>query len=119
MRQRNAQPALHFVWLEVADVARSRAFYEDILQLPIAESREEFVAVSLGETSLYLAPGQPRPASIYLAIAVSDIDALYQHLVDAGKAVSSPQDEGWARYIELTDPDGYRLYLLTPAQDEA
>ena len=117
MTQRNAQPALHFVWLEVKDVARARAFYEDLLQLPIAESREEFVAVSLGETSLYLAAGQPRPASMYLAIAVPDIDALYQHLLEQGEDVSSPQDEGWARYIEMTDPDGYQLYLLTPAEE--
>ena len=64
---------------------------------------------------LYLAPGYPAPGNMYLAVAVPDIDLLYQHLLELGEDVSSPEDEGWARYIEMTDPDGYRLLLLTPA----
>ena len=114
MTQLSAKPALHFVWLEVADLARSRQFYTELLQLPLATDGDEFVAVDLGAASLYLAPGKPNPAGIYVAIAMPDIEALRQRLSDAGVSVEI-QDEGWARYIELTDPDGYRLYLLEPA----
>jgi len=119
MTHPNAQPVLQFVWLEVADLARSKAFYGETLALPVTESDGEFIVVDLGESSLYLATGQPSPASMYLAITVPDIDLLYQHLLEQGLNVLSPTDEGWARYIEMTDPDGYRLLLLTPAEEEA
>jgi predicted enzyme related to lactoylglutathione lyase len=119
MTQRNTEPALHFVWLEVDDLTRSRDFYVEVLQLPLRESGDEFVAVGLGKTTLYLAPGRPQFASMYLAIAAPDIDQLYQRLLEHGVDVAPPQDEGWARYIEMTDPDGYRLLLLTPAEDAA
>ena len=111
----NAHPVLQFVWLQVADLARTRNFYNDTLGLPVNEPGGDFIVVDLGETSLYLAAGNPQPASMYLAIAVPDIDILYQQLLEQGLDIESPQDEGWARYIELTDPDGYRLLLLTPA----
>jgi len=115
MTHPNAQPVLQFVWLEVADLARSKTFYGETLALPVTESGGGFLVVDLGKSSLYLAAGQPRLTSMYLAIAVPDIDPLHQHLLEQGVAAPSPVDEGWARYIELTDPDGYRLLLLTPA----
>ena len=113
----NAQPALQFVWLEVSDLARAREFYGETLGLPVQETGGEFLMVSLAGAFLYLAPGYPTPGNMYLAIAVPDIDLLYQHLLEQGEEVASPEDEGWARYIEMTDPDGYRLLLLTPAED--
>ncbi len=117
MTHPNAQPVLQFVWLEVADLTRSQAFYGETLALPVSESGAGFIVVDLGESALYLAAGQPRPASMYLAIAVPDIDLLYQQLLEQGLDVLSPVDEGWARYLELNDPDGYRLLLLTPAEE--
>lgn len=115
---RNTQPALHFVWMEVSDIVRSREFYGQTLGLPVQETDGVFVIVTLRSASIYLAPGHPTPGNMYLAIAVADIDLLYQHLLEQGMDVGPPLDEGWARYIELTDPDGYRLLLLTPAQTE-
>ena len=119
MTHRNAEPTLHFLWLEVEDLARSRGFYEEVLGLPVTPSGDAFIIVDLGATSLYLAPGRPTPGNMYMAIAVEDIDRLYQRLLEQGEDVSSPTDEGWARYIELTDPDGYRLLLLTPMQESS
>jgi len=108
-----AGPSLHFVWLEVSDLSRSRFFYGDKLGFSVDESNDAFIVASLGASSLYLAQGQPAAASMYLAIAVPDIDLLYQRLLARGVKAPTPTDEGWARYIELTDPDGYRLLLLT------
>jgi len=108
-----APPSLHFVWLEVSDLPRSRSFYGDELGFSVDESNDAFIVVSLGASSLYLAQGRPTPTSMYLAIAVPDIDQLYQRLLERGMDAPSPTDEGWARYIELADPDGYRLLLLT------
>ncbi len=118
MTHPNAQPVLQFVWLQVADLTRAREFYGDTLGLPVTAPGSDFIVVDLGETSLYLAAGKPQPASMYLAIAIPDIDLLYQRLLEQGLDVASPQDEGWARYIELTDPDGYQLLLLTPTEEE-
>ncbi len=117
MTGQDIQPTLQFLWLEVADLARAAEFYGDVLGLPIVETTDAFIVADLVSTQLYLALGQPRPASMYLALAVPDIDLLYQRMLEAGLKVHSPQDEGWARYIEYQDPDGYRLLLLTPRSD--
>ena len=113
------KPTLQFVWLEVSDLAASRHFYGEVLGFLVQESDGAFITVDLNDTFLYLAPGKPTPGNMYLAIAVEDIDLLYQRLLEQGSDVASPTDEGWARYIELTDPDGYRLFLLTPEESEA
>ncbi len=107
---------LQFIWLEVADLTRSREFYAHRLGWPVVEESEAYVSFDLHGPRLYLAVGQPRPAGMYLAVAVPDVDALYERLVAAGMEVAPPQDEGWARYIEITDPDGYPLLMLTPAE---
>ena len=111
------QPTLQFVWLEVADLDRAADFYGNALGFPIVETADAFIVVDLGSTQLYLAEGQPAPGSMYLAIAAPDIDLLYQRMLEAGLKVESPQDEGWARYIEYQDPDGYRLLLLTSLEE--
>ena len=113
------KPTLQFVWLEVSDLATSRHFYGETLGFSVQESDDAFITVDLNDAFLYLAPGKPTPGNMYLAIAVEDIDLLYQHLLEQGNDVASPTDEGWARYIELTDPDGYRLLLLTPEERES
>jgi len=113
------KPTLQFIWLEVSDLARSREFYGETLGFAVEETEGEFLVVMLAGTLLYLAPGYPTPGNMYLAVAVPDIDLLYQHLLEQGEDVPSPEDEGWARYIEMTDPDGYRLLLLTPARAAA
>jgi catechol 2,3-dioxygenase-like lactoylglutathione lyase family enzyme len=114
MTEQETRPALQFIWLEVADLARAAAFYGEALGFPVVEETDAFVVIDLAGPQLYLALGAPNPGSMYLAIAVPDIDLLYQRMLEAGLKVASPQEEGWARYIEYTDPDGYRLLLLTP-----
>lgn len=109
-----ALPALQFVWLEVSDLDRARTFYGQTLGLPVQENGDAFVVASLQGADLYLAPGSPTPGNMYLAIAVADIDQFHQQLVAKGLDLPAPSDEGWARYIELTDPDGYRLLFFTP-----
>ncbi len=116
MTTKTVQPTLQFVWLEVTDLNRAADFYGGSLGFPIVEETDAFIVVDLDATRLYLASGRPSPGSMYLAIAVPDIDLLYQRMLEAGLKVASPQDEGWARYIEYQDPDGYRLLLLTPQE---
>lgn len=108
-------PSLHFLWLEVTDLARSVDYYRDTLGFPVQDDSNTFAIVHLAESKIYLAPGAPRGLGMYIAIAIADIDAFCQRLRLRGLAVAAPIDEGWAKYVNLTDPDGYRLLVLQPA----
>ena len=114
----NKNPSLHFLWLEVSNSQRAIDFYRETLGLPVQGDHESFATVHLANTKLYLAPGTPLGMNMYIAIAVPDIDAMHQRLLDHNIDVGPPIDEGWARYINLIDPDGYRLLLLEPAHEE-
>lgn len=110
-----SEPSLHFLWLEVTDLRKAVDFYRETLGFPVQDDAEQFAIVHLAQAKIYLAPGAPRGLGMYIAIAVKDIDALSQRLRLRGLAVAAPIDEGWARYINVMDPDGYRLLLLQPA----
>ena len=111
-------PELYFVWLEVSDLVRSVDFYRDNLGFPVQDDAGNFAIVHLANTKLYLAPGTPLGMSMYIAISVDDIDAMYKRMLRYEMNVAEPINEGWARYINLIDPDGYRLVILQPAEEE-
>lgn len=105
-------PRLQFLWLEVKDMQKAVNFYRETLGFPVQDDTDSFAIVHLGNTQLYLAPGTPRGTGIQIAIAVADIDALQQRLSSHQVYLSDPTDAGWARYLNLIDPDGYPLLLL-------
>lgn len=108
-------PSLHFLWLEVTDLHKSVDYYRDTLGFPVQDDAAAFAIVHLTQSKIYLAPGAPRGLGMYIAIAVADIEGFCQRLRLHGLAVAAPVDEGWAKYVNLTDPDGYRLLVLQPA----
>jgi catechol 2,3-dioxygenase-like lactoylglutathione lyase family enzyme len=113
----NSDPTLHFIWLEVSDLERSIHFYRETLGLVVQEDTDSFAIVQLTNSKLYLAPGRPLGMNMYIAIAFTNIDIIHERLLDHNINVSAPTDEGWARYINLIDPDGYRLLLLESAEE--
>lgn len=112
-------PSFHFIWLEVSDLLRTVDFYREMLGFPVQDETGAFGIVHLAHGQIYLSPGTPRPFSGYFAIAVPDIEAMRQRLLQQGIQAPEPTDEGWARYLNLVDPDGYRLILLQPAEETA
>ncbi len=108
-------PSLHFLWLEVTDLRKSVDFYRETLGFPVQDDTDAFAIVHLAQSKIYLAPGAPRGLGMYIAIAIADIEAFCQRLRLRGLAVAAPVDEGWAKYVNLMDPDGYRLLVLQPA----
>jgi catechol 2,3-dioxygenase-like lactoylglutathione lyase family enzyme len=114
-----SEPSLHFLWLEVTDLQRSVDFYRETLGFPVQDQPGPFAIVHLGQAPLYLAPGAPRGLGLYIAIAVPDIEAMYRRLDERRYPVAPPVDEGWARYLNVIDPDGYRLILLQLANPSA
>lgn len=115
MSSATQDPSLYFLWLEVTDLRKSVDFYRETLGFPVQDDAGPFAIVHLAQTKIYLSPGAPRGLGMYIAIAVPDLDAFCQRLRLRGPAVAAPTDEGWARYINLMDPDGYRILILQPA----
>jgi uncharacterized glyoxalase superfamily protein PhnB len=58
-------------------------------------------------------PGQPDfGAGTLLIVAVSDVDAQYERIRQAGEPVEPPKDEVYGpRSCHITDPWGYRWYF--------
>jgi catechol 2,3-dioxygenase-like lactoylglutathione lyase family enzyme len=99
--------------LRVADAARAVAWYERLGFEKQWEHRFEpglpaFVSVMRGAMRLFLSEheGDARPDTL-LYIWVDDVDAV------ASEFGVTPQEQPWAREIELRDPDGNRLRIAT------
>jgi catechol 2,3-dioxygenase-like lactoylglutathione lyase family enzyme len=111
-----------------SDLARSIAFYET-LGFSEAYRNDRGVMLAAGTVQLFLFAtrrsdpplvgrelglfGNP-PGIDHISFAVSDVDALYNKLRNAGVAFGGPpEDQSWgARMVGLRDPDGNNLYLL-------
>jgi len=139
---------LDHVSVTSADLDRSVAFYRHLLGLPLigrGESSEPelgailgqpgvrllWAEVDLGEGQIlellqYLSPdGEPltpdpaRPGGTHIGLRVSDIDAMYLRLSQAGVPIRSKpveiQEEGdWlgVRCLYASDPDGVTIELV-------
>ncbi len=116
--------------LFVRDVAKSTAFYRDLIGLPLRMESPEWVEFETGTCTLALhraaagelAPVQPNqiPAGhCHTGFSTDDIDALALRLEQAGVAVMSPvklEDFG-GRMGVWRDPDGIPVtFVQMPAQ---
>lgn len=126
------------VRLTVTDIARSRAFYDDLFGLPVAiempadadaATRETFaflyggVIYQLGNTLLGLRPvaadrfDEDRVGLDHLSFAVAtrgDLEAAAKLLDDRGITHPGIKDIGGGSILELRDPDNIALELFAP-----
>lgn len=116
--------------LRVTDLARSRAFYVDALQLPVRFERPGVIMLNVYGTSVALIGNDPHTAKddhfdpfrvgldhIALAVPnVQDLNGLLAMLNQAGVRNNGIQDDDGthATYISFYDPDGiaWELYSL-------
>lgn len=112
---------LNHVAVHVADVARSRVFYREVLQLE-ALPRPAFdfpgAWFRLGETQELHLIGRSGPVAVadgnnHFALRVDDIAAWEAHLQQVGAAFTSRRRPDGARQIFLCDPDGHFIELFT------
>ncbi|MBJ7443261.1 MAG: VOC family protein [Sphingobium sp.] len=120
--------AVHHIAIICSDYARSRAFYRDILQLPVirevwrAERQSWKCDLDAGnaQIELFSFPNPPartsRPEACglrHLAFTVANIDAEVARLDAAGIDCEPIRLDEWTgqRFTFFTDPDGLPLEL--------
>ncbi|MFE1802337.1 MULTISPECIES: VOC family protein [unclassified Streptomyces] len=131
--------AFAHVRLTVTDIDRSRAFYEELFDMPVAfelppdadaEKREELsflfggVIYKIGDSLLGLRPvasdrfDEDRVGLDHASLAVSgkqDLDAAVRVLDDRGIHHEGIKDIGMGFILEFRDPDNIALELFAPA----
>ncbi len=109
----------------VSDMARSIAFYRDVLGLPLRFESPEWTEFDTpGSTvALHLADVPSNAAAIcadvipagncYLSFAVDDIDAFHQEMVAKGvPCLQPPEEEDFGgRLAGYADPDGLPFWV--------
>jgi catechol 2,3-dioxygenase-like lactoylglutathione lyase family enzyme len=132
------------VGISVSDMQRSVAFYRDVLGFTVVGAGEAFdeedtpldlegvhllsTAMKCGDCQIELLqflspPGKQRAPKmndagcVHMALAVDDIQAVYQRLVQAGAEVNAPpqKDESgfeWAYWMFFKDPDGTMIEVV-------
>lgn len=116
-------PRICLLTLGVADLARSRAFYEALGWKPAYPDCDKIVFFQVGELAVALYPreellqdcgmtgARPAPGGITLAHNVAEramVDALMAEAVAAGGTVlDAPRDKPWGYTGYFADPDGH------------
>ncbi|WP_145200361.1 VOC family protein [Sphingobium sp. B2] len=120
--------AVHHIAIICSDYARSRAFYRDILQLPVirevwrAERQSWKCDLDAGNAQIELfsfpdppaRPSRPEACGLrHLAFTVANIDAEVARLDAAGVACEPIRIDEYTgqRFTFFTDPDGLPLEL--------
>lgn len=110
-RVENVAPILY-----VTDMARSLAFYVDILGFRKAEwGDDNFTSVSRDNSGLYLCKGGQGQTGTWIWIGFDgDIFALHQQMVTNGVSIKIPPTNfSWAYEMQVLDPDGHVLRFGT------
>lgn len=105
--------------IAVADLARSRRFYGNLIGL--SPSREGRESISFGRLALKAgSPSDRETLDFRLYIQRSDLASCFQRLKDAGVNMVTPMvTRGDRRHFRCIDPDGYdvEVYEVTEAPD--
>jgi predicted enzyme related to lactoylglutathione lyase len=101
------------VLLHPTDMARSLAFYRDVLGLAVAREFPGGTVFFLGGGFLELSRSATEPVGEAMALwlQVRDLDAA--HAAVAAHLLRAPRLEPWGlREMWITDPDGTRIVLV-------
>lgn len=107
--------------LQVADLARARAFYEG-LGFALAFAKGDTVWLEAGDDLLGLSQGAPPAKSFehfgFMVDAAGDVDRWAERLAAQGVAAEKgPYDRSDGRSVYFRDPDGHlvEIFWLDPA----
>jgi catechol 2,3-dioxygenase-like lactoylglutathione lyase family enzyme len=105
--------------LRVASLARSLAYYVDVLGFTNAEwGGDDFTCVSRDGADIYLSEGDQGQPGTWVWVGVSDVDALHHDYTARGATIlEPPQSYPWAREMRVGDPDGHVLRFGSDPHD--
>lgn len=119
-----------YIILTVADPLASAAFYETLLESPALEAQETFALLRLNPSTLLglwsadtIIPPVSAPAgSTELCIALDTreaLDACHDVWRTRGMPIiQAPVEADFGYTFTATDPDGHRLRVLVPGQQD-
>jgi lactoylglutathione lyase len=123
-RKLSGPPKIDHILLEVSDLKKSIAFYQDLLGLEIKSQSKDFVMLESGNAGVFLSsthwdwdekrPANSRPGwGIYPHFAVADVAATVERARKAGYRIAQePRKYDWGREAFVADPDGYVWALV-------
>ena len=102
--------------IDVTDVARTVAFYRDVLGFEVRAHPGQSPELTLGPARITLGTIDPKEASVQRSILffeTDDVAATYDILAARGARPTNPQDVNWIkmRMIEVRDPDSNILWF--------
>ena len=110
------------LFMRVADLARTRTFYVDVLELDLLMDHGSYIRVG-GPGGFHIGIEQGGPPDvggrgIEINLRVDDVDQRYAELRERGVVFGAPPTaQPWgARHAWFTDPDGYRLSIFSPTE---
>jgi len=106
----------------VSDMARSVAFYRDILGLPLGFESAEWTEFETPGSKLALHPADAPAVSsqnmapagqCQLGFTVEDIDAFHEEMLAKGvTCLQPPEEEDFGTLAEYADPDGLPFSVM-------
>lgn len=110
---------LNYAIVFVGDMARSVAFYRDVIGLPLKFESPEWTEFVTGEATLALHKGgggraageEGHPAGrCHPGLAVPDLDAFHRKMVESKvRCLQQPRDVFGSRIAQYADPDGLTI----------
>lgn len=110
---------LNYAIVFVSDMARSVAFYRDVIGLTLRFESPGWTEFSTGEATLALHAGEGGgpaadeghpPGRCHPGLAVPDLDAFHKKMIERGVGcIQEPRSLFGARIAQYADPDGLAI----------
>jgi predicted enzyme related to lactoylglutathione lyase len=106
--------------LNVADLARSVAYYVDVLGFTNADwGGKDFTCVSRDGASIYLSEGDQGHPGTWVWVGVGDVEELHAEYKQSGaRILQPPENFPWACEMKVGDPDGHVLRFGSDPKNE-
>ena len=106
--------------LNVADLARSVAYYVDVLGFTNADwGGKDFTCVSRDGASIYLSEGDQGHPGTWVWVGVGDVEDLHAEYEQSGaRILQPPENFPWACEMKVGDPDGHVLRFGSDPKNE-
>lgn len=117
MSQRGQDRQIDNIEFNVADIARSKAFYGDAFGWRFTDYGPTYTEFTDGRLTGGFTTGEPvRPGGPLVILYADDLEATQRRIEAAGAAISRAVFSfPGGRRFHFTDPDGYELAVWTAA----